>query len=401
MKSILLISTIYPRPDGNIGTRVCHYFTKEWVKMGYEVRVVHIQAIYPSFFYWLAKIARKKIVARTSAVVYTHRDDKIEYYNMDNVPIIRIPIYKPIPHGAFIRKGINKALNTIIEYNKKTGFVPNIIIGHFPNPQLEILYALKQYYGECKTCQVLHLPKEIDQLDSVYGKLLPKFASNIDVWGFRFKHLSDLFSARYGQPNKTFICYSGVPFSYIREGKREVKTPLKDFLFVGEMIERKYPERLIDALMHSYPAKDFHINYIGEGDLKHKIQERIQKEHLDNCISVLGKIPRDSIKKQYDKADCFIMISKGEAYGLVYLEAMARGCITIASKNEGFDGVIIDGENGFLCEAGDANELSKIIKRINGMPLEELQRISDNAIETAKSLTDEKAAKRYLEDLLN
>ena len=36
-----------------------------------------------------------------------------------------------------------------------------------------------------------------------------------------------------------------------------------------------------------------------------------------------------------------------EAYGLVYLEAMARGCITIASRDEGFDGVIKDGINGF------------------------------------------------------
>ena len=42
------------------------------------------------------------------------------------------------------------------------------------------------------------------------------------------------------------------------------------------------------------------------------------------------------------------MISQGEAFGLVYLEAMARGCITIASRGEGFDGIIKDGINGFL-----------------------------------------------------
>ena len=95
-----------------------------------------------------------------------------------------------------------------------------------------------------------------------------------------------------------------------------------------------------------------------------------------------------------------VMISRGEAYGLVYLEAMARGCITIASRNEGFDGVIVDCENGFLCKAGDANELADTIRRINFLTAEERQAISERAIETAKRLTDEKVAKLYVEDMI-
>ena len=95
-----------------------------------------------------------------------------------------------------------------------------------------------------------------------------------------------------------------------------------------------------------------------------------------------------------------VMISRGEAYGLVYLEAMARGCITIASRHEGFDGVIVDGENGFLCEAGNAEELAIIIMRINAMTADERQAISDRAIETAKRLTDEKAARLYIDDVI-
>ena len=95
------------------------------------------------------------------------------------------------------------------------------------------------------------------------------------------------------------------------------------------------------------------------------------------------------------------MISEGEAYGLVYLEAMARGCITIASRDEGFDGVIVDGVNGFLCKAGDAGELAAIIRKINAMPPEQKRKISLNAWETAKGLTDYLAAKRYIEDVLS
>lgn len=401
MKSILLISTIYPRPEGNIGTHVCHFFTREWLRMGYDVKAVHIQAIYPRFFYLFAKLAQKKITAKTSAVVYTQREKQITHYEMDNVPICRIPVFKPIPHGPFAKRSIIDAIKIIVEDNQITGFEPDIIIGHFPNPQLELLYKLKQSYPKSKTCEVLHLPEEIDQLKSVYGKKLSLYLDSVDVWGFRFKHLRELFSEKYGKPENSFICYSGIPDSYLLKESRAVREKVSEFVFVGEMIERKYPTKVLDALLHAYSNKDFHVSFIGDGDLKQSIQERVKRENLDGCVSVLGRIPRDNIKEKYDDADCFIMISKGEAFGLVYLEAMARGCITIASRNEGFDGVIIDGENGFLCDAGNADELTQIIIRIKNLPKTERQRISDRAFQTANRLTDEKAAKLYIDDVIS
>ena len=119
--------------------------------MGYDVRAVHIQAVYPRFFYWFARLAQKKIAAKTSAVVYTQREKQIVHYGMDNVPICRIPVFKPIPHGAFSNNALIDTVKTIVEDNKNTAFEPDIIIGHFPNPQLELLYELKQFYPKSKT----------------------------------------------------------------------------------------------------------------------------------------------------------------------------------------------------------------------------------------------------------
>ena len=111
-------------------------------------------------------------------------------------------------------------------------------------------------------------------------------------------------------------------------------------------------------------------------------------------------MPRDKIVELYDQSDCMMMISKGEAYGLVYLEAMARGCITVASYNEGFDGVIESGKNGFLCNAGDSKMLAGILRNLQQMSTEEKMQISENAIATAKWLTDSNAAKMYIEDVI-
>ena len=147
MLNILLISTIYPLPEGNKGTPVCHYFTREWVKMGYNVRVVHIQSTFPHIFYWIARMARSRIASKTGAVVYTHRDSKTIEYEMDNVPVNRMPVYKPIPHGAFSKKSIRNTVKEIIRNNQDNSFKPDVIIGHFPNPQIELLNLLKSEYS--------------------------------------------------------------------------------------------------------------------------------------------------------------------------------------------------------------------------------------------------------------
>lgn len=398
MQNILLITTIYPLPEGNHGTSVCHYFAREWVKMGYQVRVIHFQTVFPVPFYWLARMNRKLIAAKTGAVIYTQRD-KGEIYESEGVEIKRIPLFKPIPHGGYSKHTIRKAIEKITEWNKDGGFEPNIIVGHFPNPQIEVVGRLKEFYRNAATAIVMH--GDIGIMQRVYGERLPALLKGIDIWGFRSKIVMESFESAVGKVENPFICYSGIPEQYnTNKNQHNFRQPLRNFVYVGLMIERKYPEKVLEALETAYPNKEFHINYIGEGQQLNVIRQEIADKQLQQQVSILGRIPRDQIVSEYDKADCMVMISRGEAYGLVYLEAMARGCITIASRNEGFDGVIVDGENGFLCKAGDAEELASIIKRINNMTSEERHRVSNNALETAKRLTDEKAAKMYIDEII-
>lgn len=401
--NILLISTIYPLPTANsVGTKVCHFFALEWIKMGHNVKVVHYQAVYPRFFYWVAKLMHKFLIAKTGAVIYKERDKEVLHYVMDGVPVTRIPLYKPKPHGRFSAKGVKSSIESILADNKANDFVPDVIVGHFVNPQFEVIDTLKRHYLNAKTALVYHLPAEIQMAKNVYGGRLNSIMENINVLGFRSDPLRREFEKDLGHKCRSFICYSGIPESYItQKNTHRFEGKVKDFIYVGLLIERKYPAQIVEALRRAYPNNDFHINYVGDGQQSKVITKQIKQYGLANQVTLLGRIPRDEIKAKYDEAQCMIMISKGEAYGLVYLEAMARGCITIASRNEGFDGVIIDGENGFLCEAGNAHELALIINRINYLSAEERLAISNNAIKTALGLTDHLAAKRYLDDVLS
>lgn len=400
--NILLITTIYPMPGPvNHGTKVCHFFAQEWIKMGHNVRVVHYQAVYPKPFYWVAKLMRNFLAAKTGAVIYTERDSKVSQYEMDGVPVTRIPLYKPIPHGKFATKAVKKSIEDIIKQNKEANFKPDVIVGHFVNPQYEVLSALKEHYKTVKTALVYHLPAEIQMAKDVYGKRYEEMFQNVDVLGFRNEPLLRDFKKVHDMDKPSFICYSGIPEHYITESNtHNFEGKLKEFIYVGEMIERKFPAQILDALKIVYPDGNFHINYVGSGQQKSVIEDKKKKYNLAKQVTVLGRIPRDEIKARYDGAQCMIMISKGEAYGLVYLEAMARGCITISSRDEGMDGVIKNGINGFLCKAGDYEELASIIKRINALSCEERMEISNKAIETAKWLTDANAAKMYIDDVI-
>lgn len=383
----------------NHGTKVCHFFAKEWQAQGHNVQSVHIQAVYPYPLYWIAKLNRKRIAAKTGAVVYTERD-KGGMYEMDGVPVTRIPVFKPIPHGSFAKYSVRNAVKQIVQQNKDRNFSPDIILAHFSNPQIEMLAMLKMYYPNVRNALVMH--GDIGLTKKVYGQRLPELMKSIDVWGFRNNGDKEDFTKIIAPVDKTFMCYSGVPEYYIAtENNRTFEGKLRNFIYVGEMIERKYPTKVLDALQLVYSDADFELDYVGEGQLISDIRSKVVKYGLEDCVHINGRIPRDEIKAKYDVADCMIMISCREAYGLVYLEAMSRGCIVIASRSEGFDGVIEDGKNGFLCEAGNEIELASIIKRINSMTAEQRRLISNNAWETAKGLTDSLAAKNYLRDVTN
>jgi glycosyltransferase involved in cell wall biosynthesis len=394
IKKVLLLTTIYPAPDLKYGTPSVHYFTKEWIKMGYEVRVIHYQAVYPKILYFFASVLRDKIASLTGAVVFTRPDKEDKRYQMDNVTVLRFPIFKWIPHRKFTNKIIKSNIKKIIKINLEDDFNPNIIIGHFSNPQLEIVSQLKHIY-QARTCMIMH---DIGvSIKKVYKKKYKMLMNNIDVWGYRSKPIKNGFEKEFGKQKESFFCYSGIPDNYILESStKSFKGNLSKFVYVGELIKRKHAISIIPAINSVYKDKKFHISFVGKGNEINKMKALSLSLQLNDNISFLGHIPRNEILNILDESECMIMISENETFGLVYLEAMGRGCITIGSKNQGIDGVIIDGINGFLCNEGDQEDLQSIIKQINSLSSLERQQISQNAIDTVRKLTDFEAAKKYI-----
>ena len=397
-KKILMLTTIYPAPDLNLlnNTNVCHYFAKEWVKMGYEVKVIFNYPIYFPIFHWIAKFAEKKLASKGSAYVSTKRITVDSEYEMDGVKIFRTPIYKFMPRIAVSPKNINKQIEKIIHNNDKDGFKPDVVVAHFFYPHIEMVYRLKEHY-RAKSCIVVHAQGM--NLKKFYGTKLPILLDSIDTWGYRSVPLEKEFCEIYKPKGRSFYCYSGIPEEYLPDISFEkyFGDKINKYIYVGSFIKRKHPYEVLKAL--ETIKDEWYLDYVGKGDQQDIIEQEINKNNLQNKVVLHGHMARIEVLKLLDKAHVFIMISSMETFGLVYIEAMSRGLITIASRSEGMDGIIKHGENGFLCEAGNVSELSSIIKKIKSLPMSEIFRISNNAIDTARNLTDKKVAKTYLDSI--
>ena len=393
MKTVLLLSSIYPGPDIPANsTPVVHYFAKEWKKMGYNVRVIVNSTYFIPFIYWAPRCVKNFIGKNTSVTIPQKRLKDICTYELDGIKVTRCPMFKMIPMGGFSRKILDNQVDTISRILSSEQFIPDIIIGHWANPQMYLVAKLGKLY-KATTALVLHESGSIVRKIPDYQNVM----KGINKWGYRSLSIKKKFFQEFSiEP--TFRCFSGIPASYIENHRKRNWINITSYIYVGQLIKIKYPDIVIKTLKNYYTAQKFELNIIGSGPMDKELRFIAQK---DSRINFLGQIPRSQIRNALDTADIFIMVSSGEVFGLVYIEAMARGCIVIAASGEGMDGIIENGVNGFLCQSGSVEALKNTLETIELLTPKERSVISKNAIKTASEMTDFQVAKQYIDSIIN
>lgn len=397
---ILILTSEYPNPNSSYDTPVVHYFAKEWVNMGFDVRVIHFRSVFPPIFYFFARVLKGiiKKIFKTDFIPFSRLNSRVEY-ELEGIKIVSQPIFKIFPHFKFFRSTIRKQARIIQNDNLAKNFAPDIIIGHFINPQLPLIVELKNFYPNVKSSLVLHENPKI--IYDLFGEKSSHYLNKLDYIGFRFLEMKNTFVSLFGDKENLFICPSGIPENYILNAvpNEKFKNKSLSICFTGMLIPLKNIDVILEAVNLAFPEKDFILNIYGEGMLKEQINLKINELGLNNCVYLKGKVSRDEVQEALKNTDVFVMVSKPEAFGLVYLEAMGKGCVTIGTKGQGIDGVIENSKNGFLCEARNVEDLKKIFLKIKSMSYEEKLLISKNALKTASNLTDRKVAFSYLKKL--
>lgn len=392
---ILVLTSIYPYEEKKEGyTPVVHYITKEWVKMGHDVRVVHNKTGFPKILFKIPKPVITKFENKLGFIFPTREMMTESKFVLDGVKVSRFLIRKVIPFIPYSYSSLNILFERIKNLNSSENFVPDVIACHFSDPQIPLGIMLKDFY-KVGLSMVLH----------DIGKNLLRYSNEeikrFDSIGFRSIPIKNAFYENYSFSNRTFMCYSGISENSIGSPKK-FQDYLKKFLFAGVLTKRKNVDSIIGLINNiKSEVQNVHLKVLGDGPEMNDLQLLKKKYNLSKEVTFEGYVSRDQVLEEMSLSECFIMISNDEVFGLVYIEALAKGCIVIAGRGEGMEGIIIDGYNGYLCKPGDTAELISIINKINELSRIEKEAISRKAIETAKNLTEFKVAETYLQNLRN
>jgi glycosyltransferase involved in cell wall biosynthesis len=85
---------------------------------------------------------------------------------------------------------------------------------------------------------------------------------------------------------------------------------------------------------------------------------------LEKKVRFLGQIPNEKIPEYLVLADCFVLPSLREGFGIAVLEAQAAGLPVIGTKVGGILDLIENGKTGLLVEPGDPQALASAIFKV-------------------------------------
>ena len=94
------------------------------------------------------------------------------------------------------------------------------------------------------------------------------------------------------------------------------------------------------------------VAFVGGGSDRDALAERARALGVGSRVFLPGHLPEPALADLYARCHAFVMPSRQEGFGLAYLEAMARGKPCIAHRDQGCEGVVLDGRTGILVDLG-------------------------------------------------
>ncbi len=368
--NILFITQLFPADkDINNTSEALREFVTEWAKKGHQIKVIR-----PYYSY-------EKEPFPVKATFKIEQDVFVEF-----VKPLRIPILK---FGFFNNKKIIKNLT----------FKPDVVVCHMYN----------SYFTFHKLAKILNVPlvvgihmSDIRISKNVFHWFHQKqIFKNVSAFACRSIAIQNLFHKYFPEyKKKTFLAFSGLPQIYLNQNIEVKRNQKIRIISVSWLIKRKQIDKVIKALAKMPADLQWEYVVIGTGEEDNSLKQLVNEINLSTAIHFPGKKSRESLMEELKQSDIFVLPSYDETFGLVYLEAMACGCLTIGSRNEGIDGIIIDGHNGLLCDPLSDDSIFAKLYEAMVMDEDNYKKMVSTGIESISNYSIEKKSGEYLDRLL-
>ena len=145
--------------------------------------------------------------------------------------------------------------------------------------------------------------------------------------------------------------------------QRSIVSGTPRYLSVGLLTENKNHASLIEAFASRFAGTPATLRIGGSGPERANLEALIGKLGVGRQVTLLGHLSRAEVLAEMQAADCFVLSSRYETFGVVLIEALATGIPVIATRSQGPEDVVNDG-NGILVDRDDVPALGDALVRM-------------------------------------
>lgn len=178
-------------------------------------------------------------------------------------------------------------------------------------------------------------------------------------------YTKNLLTREYGiRADKIEVMHNGITVPHSQTGRRTGRHPL--VLFLGRLTVQKGARYFVTAAKRVL-EKNPNVRFVvaGEGYLLPELIEQACAIGLGDAMMFAGKVNGPEAAKLYRKAECFVMPSVSEPFGLVALEAISHGAPVILSRQSGASEVV---HNAMLVDFWDTDKMADSILSVLKYP---------------------------------
>jgi len=115
-------------------------------------------------------------------------------------------------------------------------------------------------------------------------------------------------------------------------------------------------------LLQEFPGLRYRV--VGAGSDVDRLKALVEDLGTSERVVFLGHLSDAELSREYEGCTVFVLPSRKEGFGIVFLEAMARGKPVVAVTAGGTPEVVLDGETGLLVRPGDLLALYEALRQL-------------------------------------
>lgn len=339
---ILVVPSWYPTKENPLNGVFFKEQTEALHKHGIDVRVAYVN------FISLRNIFKLKVKRGLSQSV----ENGVKVYRYNTFNFFPVPYILSVKYYTYV---MEKVINAVIS----DGWHPELFHVHS---------AIMAGFAISSLSKKYKIPYVLTEHSSIFGRKL-FLKQHVKFIKSALDNSSAVIAVSEGLKRDlgTFIDQNSIhvipnicPFNSEKNisAKKEINKDKFTFFSLALLSKNKGMDILIKAFYNKFKDNmNITLRIGGDGTEYNNLKSLISELGLESQVILLGSLNRNEVAQEMDNCNCFVLASRYETFGVVFIEALSFGKPVIATKCGGPES-IVDNNSGLLVNVDDIEGLS-------------------------------------------